>query len=59
MSQCYMNFDRLTETINLTNALNEASHKRTVQVMSTGTSPSKGVGKGVLYVRVNGKMVKK
>jgi hypothetical protein len=59
MSQCYMNFDRLTETINLTNALNEASHKRTVQVMSEGQSVSRREGNGVLYERVNGVLRKK
>lgn len=59
MTRCYMNFDRLTETINLTNAQNEASHKRTVQVMSEGQSVSKSEGKGVLYARVNGVLRKK
>lgn len=59
MTQCYMNFDRLTEIINLTNAQNEASHKRTVQVMSEGQRVSRREGKGVLYVRVNGVLRKK
>ena len=59
MTQCYMNFDRLTETINLTNAQNEASHKRTVQVMSEGQRVSRREGEGVLYVRVNGVLRKK
>lgn len=59
MSQCYMNFDRLNEKINLDKALNEASYKRAVQVMSGEQMRSKGGSKGVLYERVNGVLRKR